>query len=260
MGNIKKDTQYEFIETESYSKNKLDISEYHGLTLTLPIKRFIKILSFISVSLILLSLTGQSYRYFLNHGEERYLTQMFNLDEEINFPTYFSTFLLLTSSVLFLLIASSKRKIKDRFSLNWYTLSFIFFFMSMDEILMLHEQLSAPIRNVMHTTGFFYFAWLLPAVISLIIFIGFNINFLFSLPNKFQKLFFSSAFIYVTGAFLMEMVGGKFLSFYGQNNMGYALVTTIEESLELFGIILLLYALLNYVKTELPSLSLKLNG
>lgn len=131
--------------------------------------------------------------------------------------------------------------------------------MSMDEILMLHEQLSAPIRTLLHTQGFFYFAWLIPAAIIIIVFLIINLNLFFSLPPKFQKGFFIAASIYFFGAFLMEMIGGKFLSFYGQNNFGYALVTTVEESFELLGLIILLNSLLNYCKDELPNLSLKLD-
>ena len=49
----------------------------------------------------------------------------------------------------------------------------------------------------------------------------------------------------------MEMIAGKYLSFYGKNNFGYSIVTTVEESLELSGTLLLLYTLSKYVKEEL---------
>lgn len=245
--------------SETRTNSIIDYSDYQGNFLSISLKSIIKSLVFLTILFVVLSLSGQVYRYYFNNGEERYLTQMFNLDDEMNFPTYFSSLLLLCSSVIFLLVASAKRISKDNFYLNWYGLSFIFLFMSMDEILMLHEQFSAPIRSVMHTSDFFYFAWLLPAIISMLVFIVFNIKFLFNMPRKFQKLFVTSAVMYVFGAFGMEMIGGKFLSFYGQNNFSYAVITTIEETLELSGSILLLYTLLLYKKSELPNLSLKLD-
>ena len=247
------------ISHEVRTESLIDYSDYISKPLSLSLKTIIKVLLTIASILIIFSLAGQIYRYYVNGGEQRYLTQLFNLDEEMNFPTYFSSFLLLNSAVLFLLIAVTKKKLKDRFSNNWYALSIIFLFMSMDETLMLHEQFSAPIRSGLHTAGFFYFAWLVPAAIFLILFLIFNIKFLLKLSYKYQILFIISGAIYLTGAFLMEMIGGKFLSFYGQNNLGYAIVTTIEETLEITGIILLIYILLSYIKNELPSLTLKLD-
>lgn len=238
--------------------NQFELSEYIGKTLILSRKVFIRRLSLIALLLIFFSVLGQYYRYFYNEGAERYLTYMFNLDEETNFPTYFSTILLIFSSILTLLISSSKHKAKERYSVNWYIISLVLLLMSMDEILMFHEQVSAPIRTLLHTQGFFYFAWLVPATILIITFLIININLFFSLPPRFQKSFFIASLIYFIGAFLMEMVGGKFLSFYGQNNFGYAIITTIEESFELVGLIILLNSLLSYCKDELPNLSIKL--
>lgn len=248
----------ENINLENPSSDYLDLSTYRGSSLVFSINRFIKFLCSISIVFILLSLAGQFYRYFYNAGEERYITHMFNLDEEINFPTFFSSFLLLFSSSLFLLIAATKKKFHEKYYLNWYFLSGILFLMSMDEILMIHEQFSTPIRNSLHTQGFLYFAWLLPALGFILIFLVVNINLFISLSERYQKGLFLAAFIYLNGAFIMEMIGGKFLSFYGQINFSYALLTTFEESLELIGLILLIYNLLMYIKNELPNLSLKL--
>lgn len=253
-----------FFKTKSIILEKevttqFEITEYTGKTLIFSRRAFIKYISVIAFLLIFLSLIGQFYKYYYNGGFERYITYMFNLDEETNFPTYFSTILLIFSSILTFLIAASKRITKEKYSLNWYLISLILLVMSMDEILILHEQISSPIRNLLHTQGFFYFAWLLPAAIIIMVFLIINLNLFFSLPPKFQKGFFIATSIYFFGAFLMEMIGGKFLSFYGQNNFGYALVTTVEESFELLGLIILLNSLLNYCKDELPNLSLKLD-
>lgn len=250
---------HETNNNESPSRNNMDLSFYTSQTLILSRKIFIQCISFIALLLFIFSILGQFYRYFFNAGQERYITHFFNLDKENNIPTYFTSVLLLLNSALTLLIAATNRKIKVKYSRNWYLISLLLFIMSMDEILMLHEQLSTPIRNLLHTQGFFYFAWLLPALFLIILFLIININLFFNLPSKYQKKFFIATFIYLIGAFLMEMLGGKFLSFYGQNNIGYAIVTNIEESFELVGIILLLNTLLSYFKEELPNISLKLD-
>lgn len=243
---------------ENATSKQFDLSDYTGKVLIFSRKGFIKRISLMALLLIFFSLLGQFYRYFYNEGSERYMTYMFNLDEETNFPTYFSSMLLFFSCILTFFISSSKRKTAEKYSVNWYIISLILLLMSMDEILMLHEQLSTPIRNLFHTQGFFYFAWLIPATITIIVFLIANINFFISLPPRFQKEFFIASLIYFIGAFLMEMIGGKFLSFYGQNNFRYAIITTIEESFEMLGLIILLNSLLSYCKEELPNLSIKL--
>jgi hypothetical protein len=45
----------------------------------------------------------------------------------------------------------------------------------------------------------------------------------------------------------MESVGSKILSDEGQNNLLYAIVTNIEELLEMVGIALFIYAILEYL-------------
>lgn len=248
----------DIIYSEKPATEKLELADYVGRELTISVNRIIKFLSYTATLLILLSLTGQIYRYFYNDGAERYITYMFNLDEEINFPTYFSSLMLISASFISMFIASVKKKSKEKYYLNWMIITVVLFIMSMDEILMLHEQLSAPIRSMLHTQGFFYFAWLIPALFSILILLAININFFFNFSRIYQKGFFTSAFIYLLGAFIMEMIGGKFLSFYGQNNFGYALVTTFEETLELIGLILSIKFLLLYIKNELQNVSLKL--
>lgn len=246
------------ITGETKTKTTFRYSDYKGENLFICSNTIIRILIFAITFLTLASLAGQLYRYYLNHGEERFITRLFNLDEEINLPTYFSSFLLLAGSFLFLIIGWAKKITKDMFFKNWFVLGIIFFFMSIDEILMWHEQMSAPIRSILKTQGFFYFAWLIPAGISLIIFLIFNLKFLLNLKYKYQILFITSGFIYLSGAFLVEMIGGKFLSFYGQNNLSYAFITTIEELLEMSGLTLLIHSQLSYIKSELPSLNIRI--
>lgn len=222
------------------------------------VKKFIFILVIVSIILIFISLLGQSYRYFFNEGKERYLTKMFNLDQENNFPTFFSTFLLLFSSVLFFIIGRVKQSENDKFTLNWFFLAIFFIIMSTDEILVLHEQLSDPIKRVINVEGYFHFAWLLAGFVLLLLLSLYNLKFFLSFNIYFRKFFFSAAAIYVTGAFLLEMIGGKFLSNYGQNIFGYSLITTVEESLEFTGLILLNYSLLKYIQYNCNSVVLKL--
>jgi hypothetical protein len=167
--------------------------------------------------------------------------------------------MLLLSSFLFFIIGMAKFELAEKYKFHWLGLSFFLFLMSMDETLQLHEQLSSPIRHTIHSSGFFYFAWTIPVIIALIFFAIAYFKFLFHLNLRFRKLFFLSGSIYVLGALVLELIAGKFISFYGQTNLQYSLITTIEESLEMAGIITLVYSLLKYIKSEMSGIQIKFN-
>lgn len=49
----------------------------------------------------------------------------------------------------------------------------------------------------------------------------------------------------------MELVGGYVLGLYGISSLEYNAVVTIEESLEMFGLVLAIYSFLDYFRIEL---------
>ena len=58
--------------------------------------------------------------------------------------------------------------------------------------------------------------------------------------------------IYVLGAVVVEMLGGDYLYLTNDlptrvNDFRYAFITTVEESLEMLGIVLFIYTLLSYL-------------
>ncbi|MBD0314367.1 MAG: hypothetical protein ICV86_16405, partial [Microcoleus sp. T3-bin5] len=79
----------------------------------------------------------QVLRYGFNY-QERWIS-LFNLDREINYPSWYSSFTLLFCAILLGIIASAKKKQGDRYFGHWKALGFIFVFFSLDEILSLHE-------------------------------------------------------------------------------------------------------------------------
>jgi hypothetical protein len=63
-----------------------------------------------------------------------------------------------------------------------------------------------------------------------------------------------AAAIYLAGAIGVEMLSGLQADLYGEANMGYALITTAEELLEMLGIVVLITALLNYLPTAVSGI------
>jgi hypothetical protein len=70
------------------------------------------------------------------------------------------------------------------------------------------------------------------------------------LPRKIRGLFLLAALLYVGGALGLEMVSGVIVSQFGNHNIVFMFFTTIEETLEMTGVIVLIYGLLDYIATQ----------
>lgn len=56
----------------------------------------------------------------------------------------------------------------------------------------------------------------------------------------------------------MELAGGYYADFYGQQNMAYVLIVSIEEFLEMMGIVVFIYALLSYMGLQFRVIDLRI--
>ena len=55
----------------------------------------------------------------------------------------------------------------------------------------------------------------------------------------------------------MEMLGGRSAASHGSDNFVFSMLATAEEALEMIGIILFIYALLNYLEEQYQGLFLE---
>ncbi|MEG4496038.1 hypothetical protein QUB05_21340 [Microcoleus sp. F10-C6] len=214
----------------------------------------------LSIWVIFFAVAGcivQVLRYGFNY-RQRWIS-LFNLDSEINYPSWYSSFTLLFCGILLGIIAAAKKKQGDRYFGHWKTLAFMFVLFSVDEILSLHEILIInDLREALHLGGFFYFIWVIPGAI----FVAFTalayLKFLLHLPRKTRDFFLLAGTIYVGGALGMEMVCGYYADAVGQRKLIYGLLASVEEILEMVGVIVFIYALLSYIGSYLESIDLRL--
>jgi hypothetical protein len=171
------------------------------------------------------------------------------VDGESNIPTWFSASLLLLCAFLLSVIAVAlgRDETPDR---RWLVLSLIFGFLSLDEVAQLHELSIAPLRDMLHPTGFLYFAWIIPAGIAVALFAVAYLSFLRTLPARTRRLFLSAAAVYVGGALGVEAISGAQASVHGEHNAGYHAIVTVEETLEMTGLVFFIYALLDYISAR----------
>ena len=206
-------------------------------------------LIFIIIGLTLASITGQFFQYYnLSHSSE--LVSKLNVDGEYTIPSLFSSFALLFCSIILGLISRKKWQNNDKYIWKWIGLSVIFFYLALDETISLHEQLIHPLRDTFNATGIFYYTWVIPGIILVITVLLLYLKFLQSLPPKIKYLFILSGIFYVGGGIGMEMLGGYHAYLYDTNNFIYEILVTIEEFLEMLGVVVFIYALLSYLKLD----------
>jgi hypothetical protein len=174
------------------------------------------------------------------------LWEKFNLDAEGNFVTWFKSMLLFLSAIATALIAQNKRT-SHTFVWHWQVLAWAFTLMSIDEIARVHEGLTSPLRHTLHSSGFLYYAWIIPAAAIVIAFCILMLRFFLHLPQRFQIGLASGAFVYVLGALGLESLGGYAVSTNAQPVL-IPILVTLEECSQMIGSIILLNMLLAYLK------------
>ncbi len=221
------------------------------LTLSISPKRVALVLTIVVIGLSIVSLAGQFSRHILGHGSLFGLVRLFNVGEDSNIPTWYSSITLLFCSLLLAFIATSQKIARARYILHWKVLSAIFLYLSIDEVAMIHENADAMLGSSISRTGFLHYGWVAVGVPLTLIFVVSYLKFLAHLPRKTRLLFFVAGTIFVSGAIGAEMFAGRYDDLYGYENMTYAMITAVEEFCEMFGIVVFIYALLSYMKLNL---------
>lgn len=198
-------------------------------------------LALIVVGLTLISIIG-----LLAGG--RFL--IFNVNGERNIPAWFSTGMLLSCSALLALIACVKKARSDRHVLLWQLLALTFLFLSVDEAASIHERLN-KLGSILPDNPLLYFAWVAPALVFVVIYGVLNLRLLADLPVRIRILFLVAGGIYVGGALGVEMIAGYYLSFRHRHDLAYSIITVFEETLEMCGAIVFIYALMTYINLDM---------
>jgi hypothetical protein len=220
------------------------------MTITFEPKKVVTVLGAIVIFLILANMVGIVSKYFF--GSHR--IGLFDIDREGNIPTLYSAVTELLCAGLLAIIATARKRQEKRDYLYWAGLAIIFLFLAIDDGVALHENIIRPLRTALHTSGVLYFAWVIPYGIFVIILALIYLRFLFSLPVRTRYMIILAGLIYVGGAAGFEMIGGKWTELHGQENVAYELITTCEQSLQMAGILVFVYALMSYIASELNDL------
>jgi hypothetical protein len=209
-----------------------------------------RILLRVVIVLVMASVLGRLVLVYLpDFPGTGFLETEFYLDEEGNFPSLYSALALAIASLLLFTIGKLEENIQAKYSRAWKALSGIFLYLSLDELLSLHEYLNVLRQLGLH--GAFFYAWVIPAGLMVAVLCGVFYQFLMDLNPKVRNRIFLSGFIFITGAIGFETLGSGIDERLGETailtNLSYQIFMTIEEILEMLGVVMFIHTLLSYL-------------
>ncbi|WP_340148833.1 hypothetical protein [uncultured Sneathiella sp.] len=217
----------------------------------------------VTVFLILANLTVIIIKFDYNININTIFYKLI-FDDEENIPTFFSSTILLFSSVLLFIVANFHKIGRTGDYKYWLVLALIFLFLAVDEGSSLHEYIILLFWRAYEPSDFDNYVW--PSVYGILVALLAIAywKFIFSLPKRIFLLFILSAILYVGGAIGFELLGSVYIgaSWYqpieweAVADQTYYLIATVEESAEIFGVLVFIYALLKYIEIKWQGLYL----
>lgn len=199
----------------------------------------------ISMSVRLLQVEAQ-----LDFPGLRSLQRWFNVDGEGNVPSWFSCILLFLCAQTMWALSRRSAGEPRQWQRHERALAVVFVYLSIDESTQLHEQTIAPLQRMLDLSGALFFGWIVVAVPLTGLFALLMLGYLRALPARIGRGFMLAGLIYVGGAAGVEMIGSVLWSEGNVQTVGYVLQTTVEEGLEMVGLLVFLGAAHHHLATR----------
>lgn len=204
-----------------------------------------------SILLLLILFVGNAAALTLVHafgiGDAWGLVTLFHFDREQNLPTLFSVQLILASSALAgTKAAAAAPATRDR--TGWIAVSLILIFLAIDEFASIHERVDAALRYYIDGGLLPYAAWPIPYGLAVLLAASLLARWFLALPSRTAVLLTLAAIVYLSGAVGVELVAGDYIAQIDPDHLGVSdlkrdLYASVEETLELLGLLLLLWTL-----------------
>lgn len=205
------------------------------MQINIPSKKYTTTLFCITICLVVIHLSLASYHKLVD-DLPWLLRQLFDLDDENNIPTWFSSFLLLNSAVVMYLFFSSRQQGQH---IQWAVLSWGFLLLSLDEVAGLHETFNTAVE----------FSWTIPGGILVIIVGLYFVPFLIRIDRRLAILYVVSGLMYVSGAIIIELLSEDM----DEDHISYSFATALEEGLEMLGAWLFLSVNLSVLRKDVST-------
>jgi len=174
--------------------------------------------------------------------------QIFDVDEEDSFPTWYSASALLLTAFVLWVKTSGVRGPADSWRWHWRGLAVGFVFLSIDEIAGIHETLNSVMT----------ISWAVPGGIIVAALGMFYLPFLAKLERSTAIQFIIGGAIFVGGAVGVELYTERYQANDELNTLAYNLWNALEEGMEMGGVVIFLRALLLSMITDPPARTIEL--
>ncbi len=202
-----------------------------------------KFLLGLTLLLVVINILIQFLIYDFGLDKEWFL--LFNMDKELNLPTLFSCILLLVCAALISLVRKKLITTNNSIANKWKALKLVFIFLALDEALQIHELFIIPSLKP-NLPAILTIVWVIPYGLLTFFAMIYFLPLILSLPARIKYLILSSGLIYLSGALGLEMIG-SYLVRTGDirlHGISYGLISTLEETLEILGLIMFAQALM----------------
>lgn len=228
-----------------------------GLRVRIAAGRTVCVLGVAAALLLAGGLLAEVARVGFGHGRLHGLVPLFDLDGEANLPAAYGAALLGMCAVALWLIASWRRQVGAPHAGALRFLSVVLALMAFDEASQLHELLSAPVRSALSLDGVLYYSWVVVYGAIALALAAAYLPLLPQLARRTRVLLTLAVCLYVGGALGLELAGGAVADGGGRGEWAYAALTTLEETMEFAGVLLLLYVLLSCLRAATDQLHVR---
>jgi hypothetical protein len=207
----------------------------------------------LSVGLILAGIAGQLV-------ETRQGTLwLFSSDsnQELAILRFYSAAMLIFCSGLLFIIAMAQKGANGSGFLYWFVLALIFLFLAITKETALHESLAVSLRTALNISKLQFYAWTYGIVV--VIFPVLYLKFLLSLPRRTMLLLMLGGTVFLVGAFGLDLIVAYLGQSIDHHTVAYIGLSALEDALELGGVIVLVYALLSYMGSELKCIGVRIS-
>lgn len=224
------------------------------MEIQMPSRTLRRSLIAVAVALSLAGLVAELLRDRPQFDEDAsMLLGLLSLSFEGNLPTWFSSSLIMLCAGMLALISYSDDVHGVKFQRHWRALALIFVYLSLDEAVQLHEGLNF----VFETRGVLYFGWIIPFGFLVVVLAFVYRNFLVQLPQRARRRFMLAGALYVGGALGMELPLGYWADVHTDEDLTYAMLDWVEESLEICGMLIFALSLADILAGRSGSVRLR---
>lgn len=188
------------------------------------------------------------------------LGALVNLDGEANIPAFFSALMLVGLAVVLTALAVVRRQRGLSHSRHLFGLAAITGFLALDEAAAIHELLTAPLKGQLDIGPVGHFAWVAAYGVGALLVLALFVPAIPRVPRQVRRTVLIAVAVYVAGAIGCEMAAGVYLAGMDgyTHEAAYTALVAIEESLEMAGLIALVYAALVSLRDHAPRLSFQM--